>query len=277
MKSEKPPQAVPSPLGRGLGRGPVPSPSGGGLGRGQLGQNTWVICDPSGEKACMVKEGQWVANYFNTQLDAPCPSLFDALHNLAQSRQSHLSVHGQFDRQNPIASFLSLNDDQKQYWPLWTISATRTNADLIMLSACESNLTGPDTQGLLTPIGIGPSLVAAGAKTVVGTLWSCEGIAALCFNYYFYQIATDPNNTNKPWHHIAAEARQKLRNMQRKDLQQIIDECHLADENDLCHEKAKSFFSKSRFNKHKPFYKFEYWAGFVVLGLEKRSDAGASR
>jgi hypothetical protein len=237
----------------------------------EIQKDYWVLSDPSGEKACMVKEGQWVANYFNTQLDAPCPSIFDALYKLAQSKQSHLSVHGQFDRQNPTGSCLSLNDNQKQYWPLWTISATRTNADLIMLSACESNLTGPDTQGLLTPIGLGPSLVAAGAKTVVGTLWQCNGLAALCFNYYFYQIATEPNNANKPWHHIAAEARQKLRNLQRNDLQQIINECDLENENDLCHQQVEKFQAKTRISK-KPFYKFEYWAGFVVLGNEEKPD-----
>ena len=81
--------------------------------------------------------------------------------------------------------------------PLWTITNSPVVADLVILSACESNLSGQDTEGLLTPIGIGPSLAAAGAKTVVGTLWNCNGVAAICFSYYFYKIAAD--HPTMPW------------------------------------------------------------------------------
>jgi hypothetical protein len=38
-----------------------------------------VICDPNGEKFCMIKEGQWVAKRWHTDLQSPCPSVFDAL------------------------------------------------------------------------------------------------------------------------------------------------------------------------------------------------------
>jgi hypothetical protein len=43
-------------------------------------ESTWVTSDPMGQAQCMVKEGQWVAKQLNTQLENPCPSVFDALH-----------------------------------------------------------------------------------------------------------------------------------------------------------------------------------------------------
>jgi len=224
----------------------------------------WVACDPSGQEHCMVKEGQWVANRFNVALDQPCPSIYDALKNLKNSRQIHLATHGEYSRQIPTASNLTLNETNRL--PLWVISATRTNADLIVLSACESNLSGRDTEGLFSPIGIGPSLAAAGGKAIVGTLWPCEGLAALCFSYHFYHIIA--RKPNQPWHHTVAEARQALRNMEYQDLETIINELQLEDEEDLCYQKSIEpvIFEREFIYDKKPFEEFTLWAGFTVLG-----------
>jgi CHAT domain-containing protein len=136
-----------------------------------------------------------------------------------------------------------------------------------MLSACESNLNGQQTEGLLTPIGIGPSLAAAGVKTVVGTLWSCNGLAALCFNYYFYKIAQ--KNPQMPWHIVAAKARKALKQMRQEDLENIATEFNLDDKN-LCHELLDQLASTALFIP--PFEDFSYWACFSVLGNVQRQQ-----
>jgi len=196
------------------------------------------------------------------------PSVFDALHNLANCHQAHLATHGTYNRHDPNASYLTLA--QGIHFPLWMTAAIRTKTNIVLLSACESNLTGLDTEGLLTPVGIGPTLAAAGAKTVVGTLWPCDGLAALCFSYYFYTIAQI--NPQMPLHHVAAQARHAVRDMRRKELQTVIDEFELKDENDLCWKNlVKGRKASSRF--HKPFNKFEMWAGFTVLGQVKREES----
>jgi hypothetical protein len=226
----------------------------------------WVSCDPAGQPFCMVSEATWVAQQQQTQLEAPCPSVFDALHHLAQTQQAHLAMHGQFNRHNPLASGLNLSTqpDKPIKLPLWTLTNTPVTADLIVLSACESNLSGQDTEGLLTPIGLGPSLAAAGAKTVVGTLWPCHGLAALCFSYYFYQIMA--HNPNTPWHLIVAEARQALQAMTHEHLETLVKTFNLEGE---CYKSVEIVKATSRSSK-RPFKKFPMWAGFSVLGQNQR-------
>ena len=228
----------------------------------------WVSSDPSGAAQCMLKEAQWVSKHFEGKPDIqPHPSVFDALHNLANCHQAHLATHGTYNRHDPNASFLTLASDQDIHFPLWMTSAIRTEANVVLLSACESNLSGQDTEGLLTPVGIGPTLAAAGAKTVVGTLWPCDGFAALCFSYYFYTIAQ--NNPQKPWHHVAAEARHAVRDMRRQELETVIAEFDLADKNDLCWKKSvERHKAVSLFQP--PFNRFDFWAGFTVLGQVER-------
>jgi len=228
----------------------------------------WVSSDPSGAAQCMLKEAQWVSKHFEGKPDIqPHPSVFDALHNLANCHQAHLATHGAYNRYEPNASFLTLASDQDIHFPLWMTAAIRTEANVVLLSACESNLSGQDTEGLLTPVGIGPTLAAAGAKTVVGTLWPCDGLAALCFSYYFYTIAQ--KNPQKLWHHVAAEARHAVRDMRREELQTVIAEFDLKDENDLCWKKSvERHKAVSLFQP--PFNRFDFWAGFTVLGQVER-------
>jgi len=228
---------------------------------------SWVVCDPSGEAQCMRKEGHWVAHHLETELDAPCPSIFDALYQLEHSNHAHLSTHGIYYRDNPTRSYLSLEDDKKIQLPLWLNSAVRTRAELVMLSACESNLSGQDTEGLLTPLGIGPSLAAAGAKTVVGTLWPCDGVAATCFTYHFYTIATE--NESLPWHQVVSQARQKLREMKKSDLKTLATELNLNDEEDECCFSVEYYKSPAVVGDY-PFKSHVFWAGFTVLGRVAR-------
>ena len=231
-------------------------------------QDSWVFNDPSGEEFCMLKEGEWVAKQFNTgEVEQSGLTIFKALQHLNQQRHLHLSTHGVFNRFEPLSSFLTLNDKTGYRWPLWTIGAIRTSADLIVLSACESNLNGQDTTGLLTPIGIGPSLAAAGAKTVVGTLWPCDGVAAYCFSYYFYTIAA--NEPDLAWHQVAAKARRALREMTVGEFERIVEAMGLrleGDEMDECDMAADGHIRMAYVLKKRPFEEYVYWAGFTVLG-----------
>ncbi|EDN69338.1 hypothetical protein BGP_0637 [Beggiatoa sp. PS] len=264
---------VPSPSEEGLGRGPVGEglgrgPVGGGLGRGPIEKGPfWIYSDPSGQQHCMVKETQWVANYLNTQ-SGENVSIFEALQNLAKSQHVHLATHGAFRRDDPIASHLSLDDNQKLYFPLWISAAVRIPADLLVLSACESNLNGRDTKDLLTPIGIGPALAAAGAKTVVGTLWEMSGAACFFFNYHFYQLMDEKPNC--PWHQLVTEARKKLQTMSFETAKAILVEIGWDDKEQPCRDDIDSYITIAENTHSPPFEDFWLWAGFSVLGQVQR-------
>jgi hypothetical protein len=229
----------------------------------------WVFSDPSGQQYCMLKEARWVAQHLHTTLDPSCPTHFDVLQQLRNCQQAHLATHGEFNRADPIESHLSLDDGKHIYFPLWLTTTSPVTAELIVLSACESNLSGPDTAGLLTPVGIGPSLAAAGAKTVVGTLWPCNGLAATYFSYYFYQIAA--THPHKPWHHIVAEARQKVREMDTDEVKALAakEQLDLYDLNDDCRRLVHRY-QKAEMSGKYPFAHPYYWAGFMVLGKVRR-------
>ncbi len=204
--------------------------------------------------------------------------MFDALQHLAHSQHVHLATHGHFSWANLLSSGLILRgksdeidlkpeEQFKMTLPLWTWTHLPVRAGLVVLLAGESNLNEQDTEGLLTPIGIGASLAAAGAKTVVGTLWPCDGLAALCFSYYLYHVAEE--NPKMPWHQVVARARLALREMQQADLQAVAKEFNLEDIDDLCHKLLESRVARARLSKQ-PFNKFSDWAGFVVLGNVQR-------
>ncbi|MDM8565688.1 CHAT domain-containing protein [Candidatus Halobeggiatoa sp. HSG11] len=228
----------------------------------------WIVCDPTADETCTVKEANWLAQHFNTKPESP--SHFEALQKFSEYKHIHLTTHGIYEPDHPTASRLSLNEGIEL--PIWMLNATRTNADLIFLSACESNLAGKATQELLKPIGIGPNLIAAGTKTVVGTLWAYNGFAALCFSYYFYQISEQ--NPSMSWHKVATQARNAVRDMTHEELEAIIREFDLEHGGEECWEKVvKSIKARSNIRKNsgkKPFDRFDLWAGFVVLGKVKR-------
>jgi len=235
---------------------------------------SWVVSDPSGETQCMVKEARWVAAQLNTTTDNAGASVFEALRHLNKSHRAHLVTHGEFIRAEPTASYLTLENQKGVILPLWMTGAIRVSADLVVLSACESNLNGQDTEGLLTPIGIGPSLAAAGAKTVVGTLWPCKGLAALCFSYYFYTIAD--KNKQMRWHQVVAQARRQLRQMTAKDFKDLATELGLDgldkdDSQEPCTSAAQKVLDSARSPDSLLFDELEDWAGFSVLGQVLRN------
>jgi len=230
----------------------------------------WVASDPANKTSCMVKEAQWVANHLKTNLQLPCPSVFDALQHFAHSQDIHLSIHGNYNLSNPLKSSLFLETEEKDdkrhakiKLPLWTLTHAPIPANLVMLSACESNLNGVETEGLLTPVGIGPTIAAAGAKTVVGTLWACNEIAALYFSYHFYQIAE--KEPNLPWHQVVAQARKKLKETTREDLKTIAEK-EFIPEKEFKEGKCAKDLETFKGHKKKPFKDFHLWAGFVMLG-----------
>jgi hypothetical protein len=235
----------------------------------------FVTCDPNGIASCMVKEAAWVAKQLKTNLNSPSPTVFDVIQQLNRCQQAHFCTHGHFKRHHPLSSALTLIDKRhkkdntlKITFPLWTSSLLSLSTEVIVLSACESNLSGQETEGLLTPIGIGPSLAAAGAKTVIGTLWPCNGVAALCFAYHLYNIMNEAPQL--PWHQVVAKARHHLQNMTFKDLEQIVSDCQLDDPKDACSDMIEGIQAKAHLGDKKPFDSFSLWAGFIVLGEVNR-------
>jgi hypothetical protein len=218
---------------------------------------------------CCNTEARWVATQWHTTPELPTRPmlLFDALQKLTSAKNIHLSTHGNFDRANPLASGLllsGLKDDKAttlNILPLWLCSAMRIPGEILILSACQSNVSGQQTEGLLSPIGLGPALSAAGTQVVIGCLWSVNEVATLTFVYHLLTLAKERPNT--PWHQLATLARWKVRDMKRAEMKEMLRELGVGvTKGDYCHFVTDSYIHGQN---ERPLSHPYYWAGFNVI------------
>jgi hypothetical protein len=186
----------------------------------------------------------------------------DVLAGLKDHRGAHLIVHGHYQPFAPLRSGLTVATCQ--FLPLWVPAAIGVGARRVVLSACESNLTGQATTDLLGPVGVGPACVAAGAEVVLGTLWPCHDLAATLFIDQLTRLAEDGSWADRPLAMQVAEAAQRLRRMPGVEVQDLVK--RLA-------ERAGEDFGRYETPDWQPYYEAarpfahpKFWASFVVVG-----------
>jgi len=100
-----------------------------------------------------------------------------------QYRYLHLACHGEFDLDDPLASWLEIGPGQRLSAEQ-ILSDMHLNAELVVLSACRSGvsrvLRGDE------PFGLARAMLAAGAKAVLVTLWPVEDSSARLLIERFY-------------------------------------------------------------------------------------------
>ena len=93
----------------------------------------------------------------------------------AKARIVHFASHGLLDDEDPLASGIALlaSDDDDGILQAWEIfESFRLNADLVVLSACETAL-GETTKNEGV-VGLTRALQYAGARSIVVSLWSVQ-------------------------------------------------------------------------------------------------------
>ena len=105
--------------------------------------------------------------------------------NLAQQPFSvlHVSTHAQFQSGKVEASYIQLWDQKLTLNDLNVIDWDRSNADLIVLSACQTALGDTDAAN-----GFAGLALKAGVPSAIGTLWSIndQSTTQLMENFYGY-------------------------------------------------------------------------------------------
>jgi CHAT domain-containing protein/tetratricopeptide (TPR) repeat protein len=103
-------------------------------------------------------------------------------------RWVHLACHGEFDTDDPLASWLLVGPEQRLR-ARDILAGLRFDADLITLSACYSGvsrvLRGDE------PLGLVRALLGAGARAVLVTLWPVEDSSARLLMESFYRRLLD--------------------------------------------------------------------------------------
>ncbi|MDQ2745920.1 MAG: CHAT domain-containing protein [Acidobacteriota bacterium] len=111
----------------------------------------------------------------------------------------HFATHGFLNQQNPDLSglVLSLYDEKRQtqngFLRVIDLYSLRLNADLVVLSACQTGL-GKDVDGEGI-IGLTRGFMFAGASSVVSSLWKVEDAATAELMKRFYRAMFVENQT----------------------------------------------------------------------------------
>jgi hypothetical protein len=221
-----------------------------------------VITEPTNLTPCKAQEAQWVAQHFNTQLLVPARSIFDVIESISHSHWVHFALPIHFSDPQQLINDLNLTESESITWPDWIGTLLPISAQLMVMLPGESPVKASKSISSITPQGIIPTLIAAGAKTIVGTLWPCPSLAVLCFSYHFYQIAN--NNPALPWHQVTAQARCALRDLSNQDLQELVKQFDLSS-NETCQRLIQEYQSTEH-----PFNHPLFWAGLIVFGRVER-------
>jgi CHAT domain-containing protein len=127
-----------------------------------------------------------VAVGFDANLDAVLGK------DLRQYRYIHFATHGIVDSQRPALSALALSqfDDQRRrragYLRLYDIYTLELNADVVVLSACDTGL-GRAIRGE-SLVGLTQGFLYAGARNVVASLWQVPDNATSALMTRFYRL-----------------------------------------------------------------------------------------
>jgi CHAT domain-containing protein/tetratricopeptide (TPR) repeat protein len=187
-------------------------------------------------------------------------------------RYIHLATHGQANAEQPLLSFLALAQDQlpdplKQVLagkPVSTGRLTaahmlqdwRLDADLVVLSACETGLGQYQLgEGYL---GFAQGLFLAGARSLVLSQWSVDDEATALLMVRFYENLLGSRKGTRPMSKAQAlkEAKEWLRGLSAKEV---------ANQVGALPRGTKVTVSR-RPVAAKPFGHPYYWAGFILVG-----------
>lgn len=135
-------------------------------------------------------EGQNVAKAFNTSkiLSGKKASKQMLLQHIHEYDMVHLAVHGTFDPENPLQSKLLLagsldNNDSLQAAEVFNLDLSGLN--VVTLSACDTSRSKITTADEL--LGFNRAFIAAGAQTVISSLWLVDDAGTSQLMTQFYQ------------------------------------------------------------------------------------------
>ena len=126
-------------------------------------------------------------------LIAKAATLDNYLQKMSDYQIIHFSTHGIINNENPALSKLTFSKGKttsdKRLLPINEIQMQPMSADLVVLSACQTaNGQLARGEGLMS---IGQAFFAAGAKSIIATLWNAEDSETPILMRQFYQYLKD--------------------------------------------------------------------------------------
>jgi CHAT domain-containing protein/Tfp pilus assembly protein PilF len=184
------------------------------------------------------------------------PTLQD---NLLTHQILHIATHGQFIPGRPDDSFLVLGTGEKLKIPDIRTLQDLSNIHLVVLSACETALGGPDRDGVEIA-GISYYFLNAGTKAVMASLWLVNDTSTSLLMQRFYgnlANATAQNPVTKV---------QALRQAQLSLLNGENSTAANTNQRGLRIENLSGTPGSTSANTRSKFAHPYYWASFILIG-----------
>lgn len=168
--------------------------------------------------------------------------------NLPGRNILHIATHGKFVPGSPDSSYLLLGNGTKLTIPDIQKLQGLSDIHLVVLSACETALGGPNAEGIEIS-GLSYYFLNGGAKSVIASLWQVnDGSTSQLMQNFYSNLANNSNDSQ-----ITKAA--ALRQAQLKFLQSNDSSNNLAQRGITAAQPVKS-------NLSHPYY----WAPFVLIG-----------
>lgn len=104
----------------------------------------------------------------------------------------HVASHADFTPGDPAETYIQLFDRKISTADFAALELDRPAVELLVLSACRTAFGDPDNE-----LGFSGAAIAAGAKTVVGTLWYASDAGSLALQGEFYRQLAAPQTRTK--------------------------------------------------------------------------------
>jgi CHAT domain-containing protein len=114
--------------------------------------------------------------------------------NLVGHKIVHIATHGHFVAGRPADSFLVLGNGASLTIPEIATLQDLSDVQLVVLSACETALGGPDAEGTEVS-GISAYFLRTGAKSVMASLWTVDDSSTSQLMQSFYSHLASPKLT----------------------------------------------------------------------------------
>ncbi len=249
-------------------------------------QSLIAVANPTGDLPFSAVEVEQLTTYFpssSVQVWYGDSARLEAVMASKPGSVFHFSGHASYDWNDPLASHLLFaRNEMLSLADLFAEAIPLPNTSLVVLSACETNITDPEDLAD-EYLGLASGFLFAGTPSVISTLWAVDDISTALLVTHFYQKHFIEHLS--PGQALQAAQHWLRETVDRRSVMQHIQTQLEALQNQAAHaphwsESADSIAKQIRRLKNRldgekkrdpndrPFAHPYYWAAFTVSGAD---------
>jgi CHAT domain-containing protein/tetratricopeptide (TPR) repeat protein len=229
-----------------------------------------AVGNPSGDLTNAEIEASFIARLFGQKALIRHQATELAVRSQIRSHPLlHFATHGKLSAEAPLSSSILLANEYEL--TVYELMGLRLNADLVVLSACETGRG--ETTGGDDVLGLTRGLLAAGARAAIVSLWPVDDLSTSLFMGKFYRGL----QAGQPAAISLQAAQNYLRSLDRdkqnKELAKMQSELDVPSRPDLCADVARHLRPVDRAPASVDYGHPYYWAPFILVGAPAKTES----